>query len=147
MDAELFYRFGPVAAPILDWVYDSAGWVATNKVLVGTMFAPIMAAIITYKATMRSAAVAELARIDNRDLSERQIIHTENVEQTDAMTRRFEALMDGYDKRVDDLLMEVTSLRTEVISLRKVLDRQRTICHGCDRFMLWNIEASSATTA
>lgn len=141
MDADQIYKLIEVS---FAWVLTTVHWLAENKVLLATVVGPVLASGITYKATMRSAAVAELARVDTRQLAERQIVHTENVDQTDAMTRAFKAIMDAQAGRVDDLMHEVTSLRLEVTSLRKVLDKQRTLCHGCERFSLWNIEAASA---
>ena len=40
----------------------------------------------------------------------------------DAITKRFEALIDGYERRVLDLTNEVHALRGEVVALRKALD-------------------------
>lgn len=42
--------------------------------------------------------------------------------QLDAITRHFEALVEGYEKRILDLTREVDGLRDEVKSLRKALD-------------------------
>lgn len=40
----------------------------------------------------------------------------------DSITRHMEALIDGYESRIADLTAEVTSLRMEVMALRKALD-------------------------
>lgn len=37
---------------------------------------------------------------------------------------RLRTLIDGYEKRIDDLTKEVAMLRAEVISLRKALDER-----------------------
>jgi cell division protein FtsB len=42
--------------------------------------------------------------------------------QLDAITRHFEALIDGYEKRINDLTSEVHQLRDEVKKLRQALD-------------------------
>lgn len=42
----------------------------------------------------------------------------------DAITRHFTALIDGYEKRIDDLTTEITELRQEVMDLRKALDER-----------------------
>lgn len=44
------------------------------------------------------------------------------IAQLDGITRHFEALIDGYEKRIADLTSEVHSLRDEVRQLRKALD-------------------------
>jgi hypothetical protein len=40
----------------------------------------------------------------------------------DALTRRFQTLIEGYEKRIADLTAEVKLLRTEVINLHARLD-------------------------
>jgi SMC interacting uncharacterized protein involved in chromosome segregation len=50
---------------------------------------------------------------------------------TDSMTRRFQALMDGYEGRIKDLTEEVQSLRDEVKTLRSQMDAQAKICAKC----------------
>ena len=50
---------------------------------------------------------------------------------TDSMTRRFQALMDGYEGRIKDLTQEVQSLRDEVKTLRSQMDAQAKICAKC----------------
>lgn len=54
-----------------------------------------------------------------------------DVAQLDAVTRRFQALIDGYEtqarndrSRIDDLTREVMQLRDEIKSLRKALDER-----------------------
>ena len=71
-----------------------------------------------------------------REEQEQRLIHTENADQTNAMTAQFRAIMEGYQSRVTDLSHEVGILRLEVISLRKTLDRQRVICGGCPKLPL-----------
>ena len=44
--------------------------------------------------------------------------------QLDSITRHFETLIDGYEKRVKDLTDEVEALRKEVQSLRQALDKR-----------------------
>jgi len=51
--------------------------------------------------------------------------------QLDAITRHFEALVEGYEKRILDLTKEVDDLRDEVKALRKALDaRARGVPNG-----------------
>jgi len=38
-----------------------------------------------------------------------------------ALDARLQTLIDGYERRVDDLMLEVQSLREEVINLRRAL--------------------------
>ena len=49
----------------------------------------------------------------------------------DSMTKRFQALMDGYEGRIRDLTEEVTGLRIEVKNLRKALDQRTRACMTC----------------
>lgn len=49
------------------------------------------------------------------------------VAQLDGITRHFEALIDGYEKRIADLTSEVHLLRDEVKQLRKALDSRPRI--------------------
>lgn len=42
----------------------------------------------------------------------------------DAVTRSFQALIAGYETRIEDLTREVESLRDEVRELRQALDRR-----------------------
>lgn len=42
--------------------------------------------------------------------------------QLDSITRHFQALIEGYESRVADLVREVDDLRGEVLALRKALD-------------------------
>lgn len=42
----------------------------------------------------------------------------------DSITRHMAALIDGYEKRIDDLTQEVTALRAEIVELRQALDRR-----------------------
>ena len=44
--------------------------------------------------------------------------------QLDSITRHFETLIDGYEKRVKDLTDEVEALRREVRDLRQALDKR-----------------------
>lgn len=42
----------------------------------------------------------------------------------DSVTASFKALIDGYERRIEDLTAEVTSLREEVKALRQALDKR-----------------------
>lgn len=42
--------------------------------------------------------------------------------QLDAITRHFEALIEGYARRIQDLTKEIDDLRDEIKALRKALD-------------------------
>jgi len=82
-----------------------------------------------------------------RQREEQRLIHTENAEQTTAMTDQFRAIMDGYKSRVEDLRTEVSVLHTEVTSLRKTLDRQRIVCANCPKLPLLLQDTLNASTA
>jgi len=47
-----------------------------------------------------------------------------DVMQLDAITRHFEALITGYEKRIIDLTKEIDDLRDEIKALRKALDER-----------------------
>jgi predicted nucleic acid-binding Zn-ribbon protein len=72
----------------------------------------------------------------SRELSERvQKDQTDSdVAHADSMTRRFQALMDGYESRIKDLTNEVSALRDEVRNLRNSLDTQTRMCASCPHF-------------
>jgi len=46
----------------------------------------------------------------------------ENADEIDSLTKRFETLIDGYERRIEDLTHEVDLLRTEVVRLRQFID-------------------------
>jgi hypothetical protein len=48
----------------------------------------------------------------------------ERAQEIDAITKRFDTLMDGYENRIKDLTQEVQDLRKEVAALRKALDQR-----------------------
>ena len=72
-----------------------------------------------------------------------------DVAQSDSLTRRFMALMDGYEHRIRDLTDEVIGLRAEVKNLRQSLDIQNRICSSCPgfRFARENQRAENASDA
>jgi len=69
----------------------------------------------------------------DRQNAERSNMHSENAAQTEAWTKRFTSLMDGYDARVDDLMSEVVQLRQKVEQLSRIIDWQRNACTGCPK--------------
>ena len=46
----------------------------------------------------------------------------ENSDEIDSLTKRFETLIDGYERRIEDLTHEVDLLRNEVVRLRQFID-------------------------
>lgn len=102
-------------------------------------FSPVASSLVTYVIAMKKFNADEA----NRRTTEQRLIHQENAQQTDAMTRRFEALMESYQARVDDLNREVISLRKQVGILTVALDRQRAVCNGCDRLASWTLSSSA----
>ena len=52
--------------------------------------------------------------------------HLESAAEIDAITKRFETLINGYEERVNDLMGEVKLLRGEVIALRAELSARTT---------------------
>ena len=49
-----------------------------------------------------------------------------DVATADSLTRRFQLLMDGYERRIDDLTAQVENLSAEVVKLREELKHART---------------------
>ena len=100
----------------------------------GLLVIPTIAVYATWKTTIHTIQrddAEEHRLLEDREEQEKKIVHTENAEQTNAMTAQFRAIMEGYQSRVTDLSREVIVLRTEIVSLRKALDRQRIICGNC----------------
>lgn len=62
----------------------------------------------------RRKAEAEAGKIENEG----------EAAKLDAITRHMEKLIDGYERRIEDLTREVTSLRTEIVELRQALDKR-----------------------
>lgn len=98
----------------------------------GLVIVPALSAVGAWHASRHKMRIDDQAREDQ----EQRLIHTENADQTNAMTAQFRAIMEGYQSRVTDLSHEVSVLRSEVVSLRKTLDRQRLICGGCPKLPL-----------
>jgi len=60
-----------------------------------------------------------------KDRAEANKIEAEaDVIALDSVTASFKALIDGYERRIEDLTAEVTSLRDEVKALRQALDQR-----------------------
>ena len=108
-----------------------------------TVIIPAIGIVSAWRLGRRKAMNDEITR--QRD--EQRLIHTENAEQTTAMTDQFRAIMEGYKSRVEDLGHEVSVLRTEVTSLRKTLDRQRVVCANCPKLPLLLQDTLNAATA
>lgn len=79
-----------------------------------------LGAWVTIRYTKRSSADARVVK-QARDEREKIAVKAAEI---DAITRRFETLIDGYENRITDLTAEVTALRKEVADLRKALDRR-----------------------
>lgn len=62
-----------------------------------------------------------LAKIAQMEQQHRKAVEDETGLIIDAVTRRFQTLIDGYEARVKDLMDEIHSLREEVRRLRQVL--------------------------
>ena len=109
------------AATVYPWVKD-----LVTPVLVSSVTAVI--GFITARLTLRREEKKDMAEAENRARELAEVERKDRIEadtaQADSMTRRFQALMDGYEARIEDLMDEVQHLRDEVKSLRKALDER-----------------------
>jgi type II secretory pathway pseudopilin PulG len=99
----------------------SLGWLGPLLVGIGS----IASAAVGWAAGKRSRRAEELleskaqtSEADQRTAQARQ----DSAAEIEATTKRFEALIDGYENRIADLTHEVDLLRAEVIRLREVID-------------------------
>lgn len=102
------------------------------KEVIGPVFTAFLALCGTiYVAREKSIMAKEQRRIDEnkvqRDDAERARMadHTYNIAQTQDITIRFRALMDGYEAHIGDLNKELVATRDENKSLRSEIDQLR----------------------
>ncbi len=74
-------------------------------------------------ATWVARSNEKIARIRRED-EDRTRVAAAKVTAADDLTHRFKVLMDGYEARIRDLTIEVTSLRFEVAELRAELSER-----------------------
>ena len=71
----------------------------------------------------------------------------ENANEIDAITKRFAALISGYEKRVVDLTNEVHEMRAEVIRLRAFIDQHFALFHDSPQAQDAKTDTASSTSA
>lgn len=86
-----------------------------------TAIAPILTSGIGALAGWLLGRRERLAKIQSMETQHRKDAEEETGVIIDAITRRFQTLIDGYESRVRDLMEEIHSLREEVRQLRQVL--------------------------
>lgn len=89
--------------------------------------AKLIEAVKDYGATLTvpgSAAIGWYLGRRKADAEAGKIENEGEAAKLDAITRHMEKLIDGYERRIEDLTKEVTSLRTEIVELRQALDRR-----------------------
>lgn len=60
------------------------------------------------------------------------------------ITARFKHIMDGYERRIEDLMTELVACRVEIKDLRQAFDRHKDRCRGCP--YVTGLEAADGTT-
>jgi hypothetical protein len=95
---------------------------------------PAITGYLGYAAAKHKIRSDERLADQKQRVDDKKEIIAADAAQTDSMTRRFEALMDGYETRIHDLTHEVHQLREEVKSLRKALDQRTRACLDCPTF-------------
>lgn len=85
--------------------------------IVRDLFVPVGGPVV-------GGAFGYLAARRKNDILADQVDAKTDVMQLDAITRHFEALIDGYERRISDLTKEINELRDEVKDLRKALDQR-----------------------
>ena len=91
----------------------------------------VASAVAGYAVANRTARSNEkIARIAHAEQVEKTV-KAEDALSTNAMTKRFQVLLDGYESHIKDLTAEVQGLRTEVQQLRAVLACSRPDCALC----------------
>ena len=91
---------------------EAASFISAIKEHAGELTAPGAAVIGWYLG--RRKTDAEAAKIE----SEGDATHL------DAITRHMEKLIDGYERRIEDLTLEINNLRGEIVALRQALDQR-----------------------
>lgn len=89
--------------------------------------AKLLDAIKDYGASFTAPGAAALGWYFGRrkaDAEAGKIVSEGEAAKLDSITRHMAALIDGYEKRIDDLTQEVTALRAEIVDLRQALDRR-----------------------
>lgn len=89
--------------------------------------AKLIEAVREYGSAFSTPGAAALGWYLGRRRAEAESSKLENegdASKLDAITRHMTALIDGYEKRIDDLTREVTALRAEIVELRNALDAQ-----------------------
>ncbi len=84
--------------------------------LMGTVY------VTSQKNKVHDADASEKARASDRDY---------NIAQTQDLTVRFRALMDGYEVHIRDLTAELTSTREAMRELQVRYDTLRIRCNAC----------------
>lgn len=85
--------------------------------------AGIVVGLAGSRATRHQTARSEHERTEAAQVAASAAHHAADAATAENLTRRFQALMDGYERRIASLTDEVQSLREEVAKLRRELER------------------------
>lgn len=69
----------------------------------------------------------------NSDKSERETAAKVDETQTNDLTQRFRALMDGYEATIKDLREDNARLRELIHDIEREFENYRGICEGCSK--------------
>lgn len=86
-----------------------------------TAIAPFATSAVSGAAGWWIGRRERLAKITQLEAQNRKKVEDETAAVIDAITRRFQTLINGYEARVKDLMTEIHSLRDEVVQLRQAL--------------------------
>lgn len=109
-----------------------------------TAVAVLGGGVVTYFTTKLKTRSEEHLADEKQEQDREHNALIASIQINDSHTRQFQALLEGYQKHVDQLTKEVHSLRREVTRLRTALATRLSVCKGCEKFAEWQVEFGEA---